>query len=79
MKELAETTQEPDHLYIRSSVQVITSQPFRQMLKLMSKFVISVSGSVMSQTAVGVPHPHDGPMAICSMGSRYLGSFSSWN
>ena len=48
MKELAETTQELDHLYIRSSVQDITSQPFRQMLKLMSKFVISVSGSVMS-------------------------------
>ena len=48
MKELVETTQEPDHLYIRSSVQDITGQPFRQMLKLMSKFVISVSGSVMS-------------------------------
>ena len=48
MKELAETTQEPDHLYIRLSVQDITGQPFRQMLKLMSKFVISVSGSVMS-------------------------------
>ena len=48
MKELAEITQEPDHLYIRSSVQDITGQPFRQMLKLMSKFVISVSGSVMS-------------------------------
>ena len=43
MKELAETTQEPDHLYIRLSVQDITGQPFRQMLKLMSKFVISVS------------------------------------
>ena len=48
MKELAETTQEPDHLFIRSSVQDITSQPFRQMLKLMSKFVISVSSSVIS-------------------------------
>ena len=48
MKELAETTQEPDHLYIRSSVQDITDQPFRQMLKLMSKFMISVSGSVIS-------------------------------
>ena len=48
MKELAEITQELDHLYIRSSVQDITGQPFRQMLKLMSKFVISVSGSVMS-------------------------------
>ena len=44
MKELAKTTQEPDHLYIRSSVQDITGQPFRQMQKLMSKFVISVSG-----------------------------------
>ena len=48
MKELAETTQEPDDLYIRSSVQDITGQPFRQMQKLMSKFVISDSGSVMS-------------------------------
>ena len=48
MKELAEITQELDHLYIRSSVQDITGQPFKQMLKLMSKFVISVSGSVMS-------------------------------
>ena len=48
MKELAETTQEPDHLYIRSSVQDITGQLFRQMLKLMSKFVISVNGSVTS-------------------------------
>ena len=48
MKELAETTQEPDHLYIRSSVQDITDQPFRQMLKFISKFVISVSGSVIS-------------------------------
>ena len=48
MKELVETTQEPDHLFIRSSVQDITGQPFRQMLRLMSKFVISVSGSVIS-------------------------------
>ena len=48
MKELAETTQGPDHLYIRSSVQDITGQLFRQILKLMSKFVINVSGSVMS-------------------------------
>ena len=48
MKELAETTREPDHLYIRSSVQDITGQLFRQMLKLMSKFVISVSSSVTS-------------------------------
>ena len=48
MKELAETTQEPDHLYIRSSVQDIIGQLFRQMLKLMSKFVINVSGSVTS-------------------------------
>ena len=32
----------------RSSVQDITDQPFRQMLRLMSKFVISVSGSVIS-------------------------------
>ena len=49
MKELAETTQEPDHLFIRSSIQDITGQPFRQMLKLMSKFVISVSDSVISR------------------------------
>ena len=48
MKELAKTTQEPDHLFTRSSVQDITSQLFRQMLRLMSKFVISVSGSVIS-------------------------------
>ena len=48
MKELAETTQEPDHLFIRSSVQDITGQPFRQMLRLMSKFVISVNGSIIS-------------------------------
>ena len=48
MKELAETTKEPDHLYIRSSVQDITGQPFRQIQKLMSKFVINVSGLVMS-------------------------------
>ena len=48
MKELAETTRELDHLYIRSSVQDITGQLFRQMLKLMSKFVISVSDSVTS-------------------------------
>ena len=32
----------------RLSVQDITSQPFRQMLRLMSKFVISVSDSVIS-------------------------------
>ena len=48
MKDFAKTTQEPDHLFIRPSVQDITDQPFRQMLKLMSKFVISVSGSVIS-------------------------------
>ena len=48
MKELAETIQELDHLFTRSSMQDITSQPFRQMLRLMSKFVISVSGSVIS-------------------------------
>ena len=48
MKELAETTQEPDHLFIRSFVQDITGQPFRQMIRLMSKFVISVSGLVIS-------------------------------
>ena len=48
MKELAETTQESDHLFTRSFVEDITSQPFRQMLRLMLKFVISVSGSVIS-------------------------------
>ena len=48
MRELAETTKELDHLFTRSSVQDITGQPFRQMLRLMSKFVISVSGSVIS-------------------------------
>ena len=48
MKELAETTQEPDHLSTRSSVQDITGQPSRQMLRLMSKFVISVNDSVIS-------------------------------
>ena len=48
MKELAETTEEPDHLFIRPTVEDITGQPLRQMLRLMSKFVISVSGSVIS-------------------------------
>ena len=47
MKELAETTQEPDHLFTRSFVQDITGQLFKQMLRLISKFVISVSGSVI--------------------------------
>ena len=73
------TTQEPDHLSTRSSVQDITGQPSKQTQKLMSKFVINVSGSVISQAAVEVPHPHDGPVAIRSMGFRYLGSFSNWN
>ena len=79
MKELVGTTQEPDHLSTRSSVQDITGQPSRQTQKLMSKFVINVSGSVISQAAVEVPHPHDGPMVIRSMGPRHLGSFSSRN
>ena len=57
MKELAETTQEPGHLYIRSSVQDITGQLFRQMLKLMSKFVISVSGSVTSPDSLRSTSP----------------------
>ena len=37
-----------NHLSIRSSVQDITSQPSRQTQKLMSKFVISVNGLVIS-------------------------------
>ena len=79
MKELVETTQQPDHLFTRSSVQNITSQPFRQMLRLMSRFVISVSGLVISPDSRRSTSPHDGPMVVRSMGSRYLGSFSSWN
>ena len=35
--------------------------------------------SNIPQAAVGVPHPHDSPVAIHLMGSRYLGSFFSWN
>ena len=73
------TTQELDHLSTRSSVQDTTGQPSKQMQRLMSKFVINVSDSVISQAVVEVPHPYDGPAAICSMGPRYLGSFSSWN
>ena len=77
MKELAETTQEPDHLFTRSSVQDITGQPFRQMLRLMSNFVINVNGSVISPDSYR--STHDGPMAIRSIGSRYLRPVSSWN
>ena len=48
MKEHVATIQELDHLSTRSSVQVITGQPFRLMLKHMSKYVINVSDSVTS-------------------------------
>ena len=43
-----ETTQEPDHLFTRSSMQDIIGQLSRQMLRLMSKFVINVSNLVIS-------------------------------
>ena len=48
MKEHVATIQELDHLSTRSSVQVITGQPFKLMLKHMSKYVINVSDSVTS-------------------------------
>ena len=48
MKEHVATIQELDHLSTRSSVQVIIGQPFRLMLKHMSKYVINVSDSVTS-------------------------------
>ena len=43
-----ETILELDHSSIRSSVQDITGQPFRRMLKHMSRSVINVSDSVTS-------------------------------
>ena len=48
MKEHMATILELDHSSIRSSVQDITSQPFRLMLKHMSRSMINVSDSVTS-------------------------------
>ena len=56
-------------------MQDIIGQPSRQMQRLMSKFVISVRGSIYPQTTIGVPYPHDGPMAIAQWGLDILGPF----
>ena len=48
MKEHVATIPELDHSFTRSSVQDITGQPFKLMLKHMSKSVINVSDSVTS-------------------------------
>ena len=48
MKEHVATIPELDHLSIRSSVRVIIGQPFRLMLKHMSRYVTNVSDSVTS-------------------------------
>ena len=48
MKEHVETIPELDHSSIRLSVQDITGQPFRLMLKHMSRSVINVNDSVTS-------------------------------
>ena len=32
-----------------------------------------------SQATIRVSRPDDGPMALCTMGIRYLGSLSTWN
>ena len=48
MKKHVETILELDHSSIRSSVQDITGQPFRLMLKHMSRSVINVSDSITS-------------------------------
>ena len=79
MKECVATIAKLDRLSTRSSVQDITGQPSRLMLKHMSRSVINVSDSVTSQTAVGVPYPNDGPMALCTVGVRYFGSLSQTN
>ena len=74
-----EIIQEPGHLSIRSFVLGTTGQPSKQMQRLTLRFVINVSDSIMSLVAVRISHPYDGPVAICSMGPRYLGSLSNWN
>ena len=48
MKEHVATIQELDHSSTRLYVQVITSQPFKLMLKHMSRYVINVSDLVTS-------------------------------
>ena len=48
MKERVATIPELNHSSIRSFVQDITGQPYRLMLKHMSRFVINVSDSVTS-------------------------------
>ena len=48
MKEHVATIPELDHSSTRSSVQDITGQPFKLMLKHMSKSVINVSDLVTS-------------------------------
>ena len=48
MKEHVVIIPKLDHSSIRSSVQEITGQPFKLMLKHMSKSVIKVSDSVTS-------------------------------
>ena len=48
MKERVATIPELDHSSTRSSVQGITSQPYKLMLKHMSRYVINVSDSVTS-------------------------------
>ena len=48
MKERVATIPELDHSSIRSSVQGITGQPYKLMLKLMLKSVINVSDSATS-------------------------------
>ena len=48
MKERVATILELDHSYTRSSVQDITGQPYKLMLKHMSRSVINVSDLVTS-------------------------------
>ena len=48
MREHVATIQEPEHSSTKSSVQVTTGQPFKQMLRLMSRCVTNVSDSITS-------------------------------
>ena len=76
MKEHVATILELYHLSTRLSVQVITGQPFKLMLKHMSRYVINVSDLVTSLDSCRSTLPNDGPMALCTVGVGYFGSLS---
>ena len=66
MKEHVATIPELDHSFTRSSVQDITGQPYRLMLKYMSRSVINVSDSVTPMMA---------PWPFAQWGLDILGPF----